>query len=113
MAIRVVEQLHHLGEVQEGAAKAVDFVDDDGLDLAGLELSRQLADAQLVDAMGVTDPCILVHLDHPSPPCSDSMFMLLKYPRVASVSNRVISKYLCRGQHAWRKTIWWTRRESN
>jgi hypothetical protein len=35
-----------------------------------MELAGQLADTQLVDGMGSADACVLVHLDHPSSPCS-------------------------------------------
>jgi hypothetical protein len=45
---------------------------EDLADLAAgvMELAGQFADTQLIDGMGSADACVLVHLDHPSPPCS-------------------------------------------
>lgn len=38
-----------------------------------VELAGQLANAQPVDAMRLADACVLVHLDHPSPPVAGTL----------------------------------------
>jgi hypothetical protein len=45
---------------------------EDLADLAAgvMELACQFPDAEFFDGMGSADTCVLVHVDHPSPPCS-------------------------------------------
>ena len=44
----LLEQLHHLGEVDQRSAEAIDFVDDHAVDLAGLDVGQQLSQRRAV-----------------------------------------------------------------
>jgi hypothetical protein len=65
------ERIDHRGQwatlIRFGLGLAEDLPD---LAAGVMKASRQFADAQLVHAIGAANTCILVHLDHPPPPCS-------------------------------------------
>ena len=58
---------HRAASIRVGFGLAEDLTD---LAARVMKPTRQLADAHLVDAMGTSDLCISVHLDHPPPPVS-------------------------------------------
>jgi len=66
-----LKRIDHRGEraalIRFGLGLAENLAD---LAAGMMKASRQLADAQLVHAMGAADTCIFVHSDHPPPPCN-------------------------------------------
>jgi hypothetical protein len=39
----IVKNLHHAGKIEQGAAEAIDLVDDHAVDLAGLDVGEETA----------------------------------------------------------------------
>ena len=63
----LLEQLHHLREVDQRPAEAIDLVDDDTIDFAGLDVGEQLPDAGPLEVWaGVTAVAVLGGYQGPS-----------------------------------------------
>jgi hypothetical protein len=62
---RIDDRRHRPAPVRLGLGQAEDLPD---LPPRVMKLTGQLANAQLVDAMRLANPCVLVHFDHPPPP---------------------------------------------
>ena len=68
----LLERLHHLGEVEQRATEAIDLVDDDAVDLAGLDVGQQAlqgrsfhvaaGEAAVVVAVGQAGPAFVAWL---------------------------------------------------
>ena len=64
-----VEHLHQPGEVEQAPREPVDLVDDDAVDLAGLDVGHQPSEGRAVD-VPAGEPAVVVAVGQADPPLS-------------------------------------------
>ena len=80
----LVEQLDQLGEVRQRAGQAVDLVDHDDVDLAGLDLGEKLLQGRAVER-GTGEGAIIIAAGNQAP----ALVRLTLYIRLAGLPLRV------------------------
>jgi hypothetical protein len=61
-----IEDIDDLGEVGEGAGQAVDFVDDDDIDLTRMDVGKELLEPQPIET-AAREPAVIVRGRHQLP----------------------------------------------
>ena len=72
-----VEEFHHPGEVEQAAAQAIDFVHQDAVDLAGLNVGQQSSERRSIHVAAGKSPVVIpIGLSTPSlrrPDCGHTL----------------------------------------